>query len=386
MIAGVGMTPFSRPATGARYEDMAFVAITDALADAELSFTDVGQIYAGWVYGDSTSGQRAIYPLGMTGVPIVNVNNNCASGSSALFLARQAVASGAVDCALAVGFEQMSPGALELVFRDRTSPLDKHLDVVSRVLGHDEGPMTPRLFAAAGKELAKQTGITADDFAKIAVKARRHAEHNDRAVLRTPLTVEEVAQTKPIVEFLTKAHCCPPTSGAAAAIICSPNFAKAHGLGGRVRILAQSMTTDTPDSFDTAQGVVGVGITRSAAQAVYEAACLGPEDVDAVELHDCFTVNEALSYIGLGLTEPENLVRFISDARNSYGGDVVVNPSGGLLAKGHPLGATGLAQIFELVTQLRGASGSRQVEGARTALQHNIGVGGAAVVTILQAA
>lgn len=384
VIAGVGMTPFYRPSERMRYEDLAELAIRDAVADSGVAFEDIGQIYAGWVYGDSTAGQRAIYPTGMSGVPIVNVNNNCASGSTALFLAQQAVDSGAVECALAVGFEEMSPGALEFVFEDRTPPLDKHIAVISEALGHDNGPMTPRLFAAAGKELSEQTGIVADDFARIAVKARHHAAQNERAVYRSPLSVEEVALSKPVVEFLTRAHCCPPTSGAAAAIICTPEFARAKGLAGTVQILAQTMTTDTPETFKTAQGVVGAGITEQAAKTVYEEAGIGPDEVDVVELHDCFTVNEAQSYLSLGLTTPSDLIRFISEEQNTYGGKVVVNPSGGLLAKGHPLGATGLAQIFELTTQLRGQAGNRQIEGARTALQHNIGVGGAAVVSLLQ--
>ena len=187
---------------------------------------------------------------------------------------------------------------------------------------------------------------------------------------------------------LTRYQCCPPTCGAAAAIVCSPEFARKHNLNTDVIIAAQAMTTDTASTFnsDDMCKVVGYDMTVSAAEQVYEAAGVGPEDIQVVELHDCFTANELITYEGLGLTPEGTAEKFILDGDNTYGGRVVTNPSGGLLSKGHPLGATGLAQCYELVSQLRGNADKRQVEGARFGLQHNLGLGGACVVTLYQKA
>lgn len=383
VVSGVGMTRFRRPSERSQYELLGEEAVGKALADAGIDYTAIQQVYAGWVYGDSTSGQRAVYGVGLSGVPIVNVNNNCSSGSSALYLARQAVASGASDCVLALGFEQMPGGALDLVFPERTSPLDRHLAVADRYLGDEAGPMTLRAFAAAAREQMERDGIEPETFARIAVKARRHAVSNPNSAYRDPITVEDVLESKNFITPLTKLQCCPPTSGAAAAVVCSEDYARRNGLDAGVRILAQSMTTDFASSFtDSAIDMVGSDMSRRSAQAVYEAAGIGPEDIDVCELHDCFTVNEALSYESLGFTPVGTAEKFVLDGDNTYGGKVVINPSGGLLSKGHPLGATGLAQCTELVQQLRGNAEKRQVEGARIALQHNIGLGGAAVVTL----
>ncbi|MEM8784732.1 MAG: lipid-transfer protein [Pseudomonadota bacterium] len=385
-VAGVGMTRFRRPSERAQYELLAGEAIKAALGDAGIGYDAVEQVYAGYVYGDSTSGQRAVYPVGLTGVPIINVNNNCSSGSTALYLARQAVAGGAVECALALGFEQMPAGALDLYFPDRTSPLDRHLAVSDDFLGEDDqGPMTLKAFAAAAREHMQRDGIEASSYAKVAVKARQHAAKNPNAVFRDEVSVEEVLESKKFLDPMTKFQCCPPTSGSAAALVCSEAFLARHGIDNAIKIAAQSMVTDFDSSFKTsAIDMVGADISAQAAKEVYEAAGIGPEDVDVVELHDCFTINEALSYESLGLTPKGTAAKFIEDGDNTYGGKVVVNPSGGLLSKGHPLGATGLAQCAELVWQLRGMAEDRQVENARTALQHNVGLGGAAVVTLYQ--
>ncbi|WP_353252497.1 lipid-transfer protein [Salinisphaera sp. PC39] len=383
VISGVGMTRFRRPSERARYELLGQEAVTKALTDAGLAYDAIEQVYAGWVYGDSTSGQRAVYGAGLTGVPIVNVNNNCSSGSSALYLARQAVASGAAECVLAVGFEQMPSGALDLMFPERTSPLDRHLAVADRYLDGEDGPMTLKAFAAAAREHMARDGIGPETYARIAVKARRHAAGNPNSAYREPIEVADVLEGKTFLAPLTKLQCCPPTSGAAAAVVCSSDYARRNGLDASVRILAQAMTTDFPGSFgDSAIRMVGSEMSQRAAERVYETAGLGPDDIDVCELHDCFTVNEALSYEALGFTPAGSVAQFVADGDNTYGGRVVVNPSGGLLSKGHPLGATGLAQCTELVQQLRGRAGARQVEGARIGLQHNIGLGGAAVVTL----
>ncbi|WP_434643176.1 lipid-transfer protein [Achromobacter piechaudii] len=388
-VAGVGMIPFCKPGASEPYSQMGMRAAHAALSDAGVPYEAVQQAYAGYVYGDSTSGQAVVYGVGLTGIPVFNVNNNCASGSSALFLARQAVESGAVECALAVGFEQMSPGALKGVYEDRPSPLARFVSAMSDAQGYDTAtPRAAQFFGGAARDYMMQHDIRADTFARISVKARQHAARNPYAVFRQTVTLAEVMDAPMIFEPLTRLQCCPPTCGAAAAILCSDDFARRHGLRPGVRIAAQAMTTDTSSTFEAAdmQRLVGLDMTRAAADRVYEAAGVDPADLDVVELHDCFTANELITYEGLRLTPEGSAEKFIVDGDNTYGGRVVTNPSGGLLSKGHPLGATGLAQCTELVWQLRGQADLRQVDGARLALQHNLGLGGACIVTLYQAA
>ena len=386
-VTGVGMIPFTKPGANLPYPQMAATATRAALADAGFDYGLVQQAYVGYVYGDSTAGQRAVYEVGMSGIPIVNVNNNCSTGSTALFLARQAVASGAADCVLALGFEQMNPGALGAVFHDRPSPFE-HFDAATDALvGHGEVPLALRYFGGAGLAHMQQHGTRLSTFAKIRAKASRHAANNPLALLRKVVTEDEVMASPAIWPgVLTRLMACPPTCGAAAAIVCSDGFAQKHGLDRSVRIRAQAMTTDRPDTFEARdmREVVGFSMAQAAARQVYEAAGIGPQDVDVVELHDCFAQNELLSYEALGLCPVGGAERFVCDGDNTYGGQVVTNPSGGLLSKGHPLGATGLAQCTELVQQLRGTADQRQVAGARLALQHNLGLGGACVVTLYE--
>ena len=386
IVAGVGMVPFSKPSAGAQYEEMGATAVRAALVDAGVAYTDIQQAYAGWVYGDSTSGQAALYRVGLSGIPIINVNNNCATGSTALFLARQAVESGAVDCVVAVGFEQMTPGALTAAWTDRRSPFAIFDEVSERVQGASDAPMAARYFGGAGRDHMERFGTKQETFAKISVKARAHAANNPYAVFRDQVTVEQVMASPEIFDPLTRLMCCPPTCGAAAAVICSAAFAAKHRIDPSVVIRGQAMTTDTASSFDSGdlRRLVGYDMSAAAAGQVYESAGIGPEDIRVVELHDCFSTNELLSYEALGLTPEGTGEKFVEDGDNTYGGRVVTNPSGGLLSKGHPLGATGLAQCAELVWQLRGTAGARQVDGVKLALQHNIGLGGAAVVTLYE--
>lgn len=384
-IAGVGMIPFAKPGASSPYHEMGAAAARAALQDAGLSYAEVEQAYAGYVYGDSTSGQKALYGVGMSGIPIVNVNNNCATGSTALFLARQAIEGGAADCVLALGFEQMNPGALGSVFTDRPAPFDAFDAVTDRLVGKPEIPLALRYFGGAGLAHMDKYGTPLAAFARIRAKASRHALNNPLALLRKELSEQDVLDAPAIWPgVMTRLMACPPTCGAAAALLVSENFARRHGLRHDVHIAAQAMTTDRPDTFDSddMMRLVGYDMSRAAARKVYEQAGIGPEDLDVVELHDCFAHNELISYEALGLCPEGGADRFIRDGDNTYGGQVVTNPSGGLLSKGHPLGATGLAQCFELTHQLRGSSGARQVEGARIGLQHNLGIGGACVVTL----
>jgi acetyl-CoA acetyltransferase len=386
-VVGVGMIPFTKPGASESYPVMGSRAAQLALADAGVDYDHVEQAYVGYVFGDSTAGQAAIYDVGLTGIPVFNVNNNCATGSTALFLARQAVASGAVDCALALGFEQMVPGPLKGAWTDRPSPLRQFIETMAEAQGFDEqAPRAAQFFGGAARSYLAEHGIAPSTFARISVKARQHAARNPFAVFRQTVTLDEVLAAPTVFDPLTRLQCCPPTCGAAAAVVCSEDFARRHDLDRRVRIAAQAMTTDTASSFHTQdmRRVVGYDMAEAAARQVYERAGIGPEDVDVVELHDCFTANELITYEALGLTAPGTAEGFILDGDNTYGGRVVTNPSGGLLSKGHPLGATGLAQCAELTWQLRGQAEQRQVEGARLALQHNLGLGGACVVTLYE--
>lgn len=383
-VIGVGMVKFVKPGTQEPYEIMASKAIRAALADAGIGYDEIQQAYASYVFGDSACGQAALYRVGMTGIPLFNVNNNCSSGSSALFLARQAVLSGSVDCALAFGFEEMRPGALGAVWNDRTSPLLEMEDQLEKIVpGVPPASNAHRLFGSAALAYIEKTGANPDIFAKVAVKTRKHAMNNPLAMFNQPLTVDEVMQSPVIfAPYLTRLEACPPSCGAAAAVVCSEAFARRHGLARGIPILAQAMTTDRPARNDNPIDLAGADMTRNAAAQVYAQAGIGPQDIDVVELHDCFTSNEVITYEGLGLCGEGEAERFIAHGDNTYGGKYVVNPSGGLMSKGHPLGATGLAQCTELVSQLRGEAGARQVSGARLALQHNLGLGGACVVTL----
>lgn len=382
VIAGVGMTPFCKPGQHQPYRVMAANAIKLALADAGINAKQIQQAFGAYIYGDSTCAQHAFYDVIQSGIPVINVNNNCSSGSTALYLARQAVMSGEVECVLAFGFEEMQPGALGSNWQDRESPFTRIAPVLSQFNAPD-GPIALRAFGAAGRHYMDKYNVTAELFAKVAVKSRRHAMNNPYALLKMPLCAEQVLADKVIYDdYLTRLMACPPTCGAAAVIVCSDKFARQHGISSKVKIIAQAMATDTQDSWQDPINAVGQSMTQMAAQKVYNAAGISPQDLDVIELHDCFTPNEVITYEALGLCAEGEAEKFIKQGNNTYGGQFVIGPSGGLMSKGHPIGATGLAQCAELVWHLRDQAGNRQVQGARLALQHNVGLGGAVVVTV----
>ncbi|MDB4943605.1 MAG: 3-ketoacyl-CoA thiolase [Labilithrix sp.] len=386
-VIGVGMTKFAKPGASEEYNVMAVKAATAALQDAKIEYKEVESAYVGYVYGDSTCGQRAVYELGLTGIPVFNVNNNCSTGSSALMLAKQAVEGGIVECALALGFEKMEKGALGSKFTDRTNPLEWFAGLMSNVQGFNQAPPAAQMFGGAGREYRFKYGTKRETFAKVAEKARKHASNNPYALFNQVLSVEEILASDEVFDPLTRYQCCPPTCGAGAAILCSDEFAKKHGITKPVYIAAQAMTTDYESSFkeQSMMKMVGFDMAKECAKKVYDQAGLGPEDVQVIELHDCFTANEILTYEALGLCPEGGAEKLIEEGDNTYGGRWVTNPSGGLLSKGHPLGATGLAQCTELVWQLRGQADKRQVPGAKVALQHNLGLGGACVMTMYRA-
>ncbi|MCS6900340.1 MAG: lipid-transfer protein [Myxococcales bacterium] len=382
-VIGVGMTKFAKPGASEDYHEMASKAARAALQDAGVKYEEVEQAYAGYVYGDSTCGQRAVYEVGLTGIPVFNVNNNCSTGSTALMLGRQAVAGGLAECVLVIGFEKMEKGALSNKYDDRTNPLEHHANTMSRLQGFSQAPPAAQMFGGAGREYRWRYGTKRETFGKISEKARKHASKNPYAIFNEVLSLEEIMKAPEVFDPLTRYQCCPPTCGAAAAVLCSDEFAKKHGITNPVYIVAQAMRTDYATSFgDSMIKMCGYDMAVNAAKAVYEQSGIGPEDVDVIELHDCFTTNELLTYEALGLCKEGEAEKFVWEGHNTYGGKFVINPSGGLLSKGHPLGATGLAQCTELVWQLRGQADARQVADARIALQHNLGLGGACVVTM----
>jgi acetyl-CoA acetyltransferase len=386
-VIGVGMTQFTSPKAGVAYTEAGPQAIRSALQDSKIEYQDIDEVFASYIYGDTCCGQRIAYDVGLTGVRISNVNNACASGSTAIYLARQAILSGESECVLAVGFEQMTPGELGSAYNDRPHPFAIFVDSMKEIQGVTDDVLTAQLFGGAGRDHMERYGTSREAFAMISVKARQHASKNPHAVFRDLLSLEEVMESPLIFDPLTRYQCCPPTCGAAAAVLCSEDYARRHGLSGAVTLLGQSMTTDYSSTFDSGSmmRVAGYDMAVEAANKVYESTGVGPEDVDVVELHDCFSANELISYEALQLTPEGTAEQFIMDGDNTYGGKYVTNPSGGLLSKGHPIGATGLAQCAELVWQLRGDAGQRQVEGARIGLQHNLGIGGACVVTMYSA-
>ncbi|MGY4963960.1 thiolase C-terminal domain-containing protein [Streptomyces sp. 900105245] len=390
-VAGVGMTRFEKPETREwQYWDMVREAGGAALADAGVSYPDVEQVPVGYCFQPSTAGQRAAYELGLTGVPVYNVNNNCATGATALMLARQLVEGGACDCALALGFEKMRRGALgEGAGGDfATSPVARHYGIMAARHGFEATPPTAQIFGDAAREHMERYGTTEAQLAAVAAKNHRHSAHNPYAQFRDVYDVAGVLASRTVHRPLTKLQCSPTSDGAAAVVVVSERFAEERSLTGLVEIAGQAMATDTEESFASGScvDVVGQPMSRRAARQAYDRAGIGIEDVDVIELHDCFSVNELLTYEALGMCAPGESGKLVESGATTYGGRWVVNPSGGLISKGHPLGATGLAQTAELVWQLRGEAGERQVPGARTGLAHNIGLGGAAVVTVLRAA
>lgn len=387
-VIGVGMTKFDKPGTkDGDYPDWVKEAGTKALADAGVPYESVQQAFAGYCYGDSTYGQRAIYGLGLTGIPVVNVNNNCSTGSSALFLARQFLKGGLGDCALAVGFEKMERGSLGMKYTDRTPAMDRHMTRMFELRDPETSPFAPQMFGNAGRDHMDKYGSQPEHYAWIGWKNHKHSVNNPYAQFQTEYSLQEIKDAKMIHEPLTKLQCSPTSDGAAAVVLASERFVDEHDLWDRaIEIRGQAMVTDLPSTFDDTADcikIVGYDMSRDAARLACEEAQLGPEDVQVIELHDCFSANELITYEALGLAEQGHGHELVDAQATTFGGSgPVVNPSGGLISKGHPLGATGLAQCSELTWQLRGQAGARQVDGASAALQHNIGLGGAAVVTV----
>ena len=391
-VIGVGMTKFDKPgAKEGDYPDWAADAARRALDDAGVSYDKVEQAVAGYCYGESTSGQRAIYALGLTGIPVLNVNNNCSTGSSALYMARQSVKGGLADCALAVGFEKMEKGSLGVKWTDRTNPMDRHAMRMFEIREPEQSPPAPQMFGNAGRDHMEKYGSEPDHFAWIGWKNHHHSVNNPYAQFQDDYTLDEIKASKMIHEPLTKLQCSPTSDGSAAAVVASERFVEENDLWeGAIELAGQAMVTDMGSTFDDETDcikIVGYDMSAEAARRALAEAEESIDDVDVIELHDCFSANELITYEALGLAEEGHGHELVDAKATTYGGEgPVVNPSGGLISKGHPLGATGLAQCSELTWQLRGDADARQVEGAELALQHNIGLGGACVVSVYRKA
>jgi acetyl-CoA acetyltransferase len=384
-VIGVGMTKFEKPQSKSwEFPDMAKESVTNALADAGIDYDTVEQAYAGSAY--SSFGQRALYTVDLTGVPIMTVTNACASGSSALFLARQAIKAGC-DVSLAVGYEKMHKGSLgSSGGKGGPGPLDKHLEsmIAGRGWDNEKAPM-PQMFGNAGREHMERYGSRPEHFAWIGWKNHKHSVHNPYSQFRDEYSLEDIKNAPMIYEPLTKLQCSPTSDGSGAAVLASERFVDEHDLWDRaVEFAGHYIATDRAESFDgnSSINVVGAQVTKLAAQRAMAEAEVSINDVDVIELHDCFSTNELITYEGLGMAAEGEGHKLVEAEDTTYGGRWVVNPSGGLISKGHPIGATGLAQCAELTWQMRGTANARQVPGARIGLQHNLGLGSAGAVAV----
>jgi sterol carrier protein 2 len=303
-------------------------------------------VYVGYVYGDSCSGQKAVYTIGNTGVPIINVNNNCSTGSTAIYLAHNAIQGGMSQCVMALGFEKMFTGSLKTFFDDRENPLGDFFQKDVEMRGKSKGPFAPKLFGNAGREHMEKYGTKAEHFGKIAWKNHKHSVNNPYSQFRDEYTLDQIMKSAKIHDPLTKLQCCPTSDGAGCAILCSEEFMIRHNLQDQaVEIKAIHMTTDMASTFNSnsSMNLIGADMANKCASEVYKKAKVTPDQIDVVELHDCFSANELCTYESLELCGRGKAGEAIDRGDFTYGGKVVVNPSGGLISKGHPLGATGLA-------------------------------------------
>jgi acetyl-CoA acetyltransferase len=350
-------------------------AAVQALKDAGMSIKDVEMFVCGNLFqANAMNAQRILQQIGQTGIPALNVSNACATGSTAFREAYIGVASGMYDVTMAVGVEQM--GKMGLLGGGARSGGES----VEGVLGSG---LMPAVFGQAGVEHMRKYGTTAEQFAKVAVKNHKHSVHNPLSQYRIEVSLADVMKSRMVAYPNTLYMCCPTGDGAAAAILVSAEKAKQYN-ARPIKVAASVLTSDPYTDRDLTMPDVNT-LTKNAAKQAYEKSGVDPKDLNLVELHDCFATAELLHYENLGLCGEGEAGRMVDEGRTTLGGDVPVNVSGGLLSKGHPLGATGVANIYEIVTQLRGQGGARQVQGAKVGLAHVIGLGSACTIHILTA-
>jgi acetyl-CoA acetyltransferase len=360
MIIGTSVTSFGRKPDRS-ITSMAVEAGLAAMRDANLKYTDVGAGFfanalGAKLFGDMTIGQNVFAELGLSRIPVINTENACTSGSTAFYLAQLCITAGQSDVALVIGAEKMCVSELGLI-DSGANELDTQL-----------GMVTPAGFAMRAQRHMYEFGTTSEQLAAVTVKSRQHATFNPIAQFRTPETLADVLASPPIADPLTRSQCCPIADGAAALLVASDDYAARFDRA--IRVDAALLSSGSYENQDD----IGCWETdnRTAAQA-YEQAGIGPVDLDLVECHDAFTIAEILHYEGLGLCPPGEGGALVESGATSLGGHIPVNVSGGLLSRGHPVGATGIAQIAELVMQLRHEAGPRQVEDCKTGLAHCMG-------------
>ncbi|QTH21221.1 thiolase family protein [Rhizorhabdus wittichii] len=362
-----------------RFEDatpprLAAKAALMALDDCGLSIRDVQAVYSGNCT-ETMVGQRTLQLIGQTGAPVVNVTNACATGATAFREAWIAIKAGLYDIVLAVGSEKMGKGML-VPKNSGGTPIPSEGLAGSNTM--------PAVFAQMGMEHSRDYGTTFEQFARVSVKNHHHSTLNPKAMYQKETPLEEVMGSEMMAYPITKLMCSVNVDGSAAAVLCSARKARELGLTARaVRVRGSGLASDPFSERNLVQADVNT-VTRLAARTAYEMAGVGPQDVDLVELHDCFATAEICHYENLGLCGEGEGGRFLDSGATTLGGKVPVNMSGGLLSKGHPLGATGIANIYEIVTHLRGEAGARQVEGARIGMTHVVGLGSACAVHILE--
>jgi len=325
----------------------------------------------------------------MTQIPIYNVNNNCSTGSTGLAMARQLVSSGAADCVMVVGFEKMMPGSLQTFFNDRENPVGTTHRMMAETRGITNAPGAAQMFGNAGIEYMEKYGARPEDFAEIARVNHAHSPKNPYSQFTDVYSLEQIMKAPAIHGPLTKLQCCPTSDGGAAAIVVSQEFldARPHLKEQAVEIAGQCLATDAPSLFSKSSiDLMGYEMTQHAMRTATREAGVSPRDCQVVELHDCFSANEMVVIDALELCDKGKAHELVRNGDITYGGKYVINPSGGLISKGHPLGATGIAQCAELVWHLRGWANNRQVARTKHCLQHNLGLGGAAVVTVYRRA
>ena len=340
-ILGVGMTRFIKPRGKVDYTELGFEAGIKAMLDAQINYDEVDQGIACYCYGDSTCGQRVFYQFGMTQIPIYNVNNNCSTGSTGLHLARQAVMYGAADCVLVVGFEKMSPGSLQTYFDDREIPTSTTREMMKSTRGVTNAPVWAQAFGNAGREYMEKYGASAEDFAEIARVNHEHSKRNPYSQFTDEYTLEEILNAPMIHPPLTKLQCCPTSDGGAAAVVVSQAFLekRPHLHSQAVLIAGQNMATDSTDLFNRSSiELIGFQMSVSAGRQALEEAKITPNDLSVIEAHDCFSAAELCAIDALGLCPPGQAHELVRRGDITYGGKHIVNPSGGLISKGHPLG------------------------------------------------
>ena len=388
-VLGVGMTKFIKPRGKVDYHELGFEAGVKAMLDAHINYDDVEQGVACYVYGDSTCGQRVFYQFGLTSIPIYNVNNNCSTGSTGLAMGRTLVAHGAADCVLVVGFEKMNPGSLQSMYQDRENPTGPLGMMMAETRGVTNAPGAAQMFGNAGVEYMEKYGAKLEDFAEIGRVNHEHSKRNPYSQFQTEYSLDQVLKAPMVHSPLTKLQCCPTSDGGAAAVVVSQAFldARPHLKGQAVQIAGQKLATDNPTLYNKSSiDLMGFGMAREACRAATAEAGVNVKNIKVCELHDCFSANEMITIDALELCEPGKAHEMVRKGDITYNGKMIINPSGGLISKGHPLGATGLAQCAELVWHLRGWANDRLTAGTDAALQHNLGLGGAVVVTVYKRA